>query len=174
MDLTLDEAKRAARVLRDQLADTDLTHSRALEIVAQQLGFRDWNTAAARLSSRRGMSAPVPVLRSLDEARAREFYIDYLHFTIEWEHRFDYAQSILYMRLRRDQFVLDLSEHHGDGTPGSTVWVPVGDVTALHRELHATGYERMNPGIDIDSPGGPTMEVIDPFSNTIRFCQTTP
>lgn len=33
--------------------------------------------------------------------------------------------------------------------------------------------ERINPGIDVDSPGGPTMEVIDPFSNTIRFCQTT-
>ncbi|CAN3131979.1 hypothetical protein ACNUDN_05805 [Mycobacterium sp. smrl_JER01] len=31
----------------------------------------------------------------------------------------------------------------------------------------------MNPGIEVDSPGGPTMEVIDPFSNTIRFCQTT-
>lgn len=117
MDLTVDDAKRAARILRDQLADTDLTHSRALEIVARQLGFRDWNTAAARLSSKRGMSAPVPVLRSLDEARAREFYIDYLHFDIEWEHRFDYAQSVLYLRLRRDQFVLDLSEHHGDGSP---------------------------------------------------------
>ena len=45
------------------------------------------------------MGAPVPVLRSLDETRAREFYIDYLHFTIEWEHRFEYAQSVLYMRL---------------------------------------------------------------------------
>jgi len=174
MDLTLDDAKRAARVLRDQLPDTALTHSKALEIVAQQLGFRDWNTAASRLAYRRGMSAPVPVLRSLDEARAREFYIDYLHFSVEWEHRFDYAQSILYMRLRRDQFVLDLSEHHGDGTPGSTLWVPVGDVTALHKELHATGYGRMSPGIEVDSPGGPTMEVIDPFSNTIRFCQSTP
>lgn len=29
--------------------DADLTHSQALEIVAQQLGFRDWNTASARL-----------------------------------------------------------------------------------------------------------------------------
>lgn len=173
MDLTLDDAKRAARTLREQLPAANLTHSKALEIVAQQLGFRDWNTAAARLPTRQGMSAPVPVLRSLDETRAREFYIDYLHFTIEWEHRFEYAQSILYMRLRRDRFVLDLSEHHGDGTPGSTVWVPIGDVAALHKELHATGYDRMNPGIEADSPGGPTMEVIDPFSNTIRFCQTT-
>ena len=76
MDLSLDDAKRAARVLRDQLPDTALTHSKALEIVAQQLGFRDWNTAASRLAYRRGMSAPVPVLRSLDEARARAFYID--------------------------------------------------------------------------------------------------
>jgi hypothetical protein len=174
MDLTLDDAKRAARVLRDQLPDSRIPHSKALEIVAQQLGFRDWNTASAQLQDRRGMSAPVPVLRSLDEARAREFYLDYLHFTIEWEHRFEYAKSILYMRLRRDHFVLDLSEHHGDGTPGSTVWVPVSDLTALHKELHATGYPRMNPGIEADAPGGPTMEVIDPFSNTIRFCQTTP
>lgn len=173
MDLTLDDAKRAARVLREQLRDADLSHSQALEIVARQLGFRDWNTASARLPGARGISAPVPVLRSLDETRAREFYRDYLHFTVEWEHRFDYARSILYMRLRRDQCVLDLSEHHGDGTPGSTVWVPVGDVTALHRELQATGYPRINPGIDVDSPGGPTMEVTDPFSNTLRFCQTT-
>ncbi|AQA03001.1 bleomycin resistance family protein [Mycobacterium sp. MS1601] len=173
MDLTLDDAKRAARVLRNQLPGANLTRSEALEIVARQLGFRNWNTAAAGLPSHRGMSAPVPVLRSLDETRAREFYIDYLHFTIEWEHRFDYAQSILYMRLRRDRFVLDLSEHHGDGTPGSTVWVPISDVAALHKELHATGYSRMNPGIDADSPGGPTLEVIDPFSNTIRFCQTS-
>jgi hypothetical protein len=120
-----------------------------------------------------GMGDPVPVLRSFDEARAREFYVDYLHFVVEWEHRFEYA-SPLYLRLRRDRFVLDLSEHHGDGTPGSTVWVPVSDIAALHRELQATGYDRLNPGIDVDAPGGPTMEVIDPFSNTIRFCQTQP
>jgi hypothetical protein len=173
MDLTLDDAKRAARILRDELPAANLAHSKALEIVAHQLGFRDWNTAAARLPSHRGMSAPVPVLRSLDETRAREFYIDYLHFTIEWEHRFEYAQSILYMRLRRDRFVLDLSEHHGDGTPGSAIWVPISDVAAYRDELRATGYDRMSPGIETDSPGGPTMEVIDPFSNTIRFCQTT-
>ena len=172
MDLTLDDAKRAARILRTQLPDADLTHSKALEIVAKQLGFRDWNTASAGLPDDRGMSAPIPVLRSLDETRAREFYIDYLHFTVEWEHRFD-GELPLYMRLRRDHFVLDVSEHHGDGTPGSTVWVPVSDIAALQKELLATGYPRMNPGIEADAPGGPTMEVIDPFSNTIRFCQTT-
>ena len=34
MDVTIDDAKRAARVLREQLPDVDLTHSKALEIVA--------------------------------------------------------------------------------------------------------------------------------------------
>ncbi|BBZ02321.1 glyoxalase [Mycolicibacterium chitae] len=177
MDLTIDDANHAARVLRDQLPDSDLTHAEALEIVARQLGFPDWTTASAGLPSpvgmnaHVGMGAPVPVLRSFDEARAREFYVDYLHFSVEWEHRFEDAASPLYLRLRRDQFVLDLSEHHGDGTPGSTVWVPVSDVAALHEELRATGYGRINPGIDADSPGGPTLEVVDPFANTIRFCQ---
>lgn len=170
MDMTVEEAKRAARELRDQLPELGVTHSRALEIVARQLGFRDWNTASARLSPNGGMGAPIPVLRSLDETRTREFYLDYLSFTVVWEHRFE-DELPLYMRLRRGHFVLDLSEHHGDGTPGSTVWVPVDDVEALQRELHATGYPRMSPGIDVESPGGPTMEVVDPFSNTIRFCQ---
>lgn len=173
MDLTLDDADHAARVLRDQLPDSDLTHAKALEIVARQLGFPDWKTASAGLPAGVGMGAPVPVLRSFDEARAREFYLDYLHFSVEWEHRFEAASTPLYLRLRRDQFVLDLSEHHGDGTPGSTVWVPVSDVTALHEELHATGYDRIKPGIDADSPGGPTLEVVDPFANTIRFCQAS-
>lgn len=174
MDLTVEDAERAVRVLRDQLPDAELTHARALEIVARQLGFQEWSTASARLPARRDVGVPVPVLRSFDETRAREFYIDYLHFSVEWEHRFDHADSLLYMRLRRDQFVPDLSEHHGDGTPGSTVWVPVGDVRALHAELQATGYGRLNPGVEDDFPGGPTIEVVDPFSNTIRFCQTMP
>ncbi len=172
MDMTIDKAKRAARVLREQLPEADLTHSRALEIVAQQLGYRDWNTASAGLHQHAEIGVPVPVLRSLDEARAREFYLGFLGFSIEWEHRFE-PNSPLYMRLRRGRMVLDLSEHHGDGTPGSTIWVPVDDVQALQKEFVGKSYKFMRPGIDTDSPGGPTMDVFDPFSNTIRFCQPT-
>jgi hypothetical protein len=171
MDVTISEAKRAARVLREQLHATGLTHSRALEIVAQQLGYQDWNTASAKLHKRAEIGVPVPVLRSLDEARAREFYLGFLSFSIEWEHRFE-PNSPLYMRLRRGRMVLDLSEHHGDGTPGSTIWVPVDDVQALQKEFDTKDYRFMRPGIDTHAPGGPTMDVFDPFSNTIRFCQT--
>ena len=31
----------------------------------------------------------VPILRSFDEGKAREFYVDWLGFRIDWEHRFD-------------------------------------------------------------------------------------
>ena len=119
-----------------------------------------------------GMGAAVPVLRVFDEALAREFYLDWLGFTEVFEHRFAPGLPI-YLRIRRDDLVLDLSGHHGDGTPGSAVWVPVADVAALQRELVAGPFRFMRPGIDVDSPGGPTMEVIDPFGTTLRFCQIT-
>ena len=32
--------------------------------------------------------APIPILRLFDEAVARAFYIDFLGFAVDWEHRF--------------------------------------------------------------------------------------
>ena len=30
----------------------------------------------------------VPILRMFDEAKAKEFYVDFLGFAVDWEHRF--------------------------------------------------------------------------------------
>lgn len=172
MDLTRDDAKTAARALRQGLAEADIpiSHGRSLEIVARQLGFADWNTASARLPQQGARSgAGVPVLRIHDETLARQFYLDYLGFTPEWEHRFEPALP-LYLRIRRLQTVLDLSEHHGDGTPGTVVWVPVDDADAFLSDLSSRPHPRLRPGIDPDAPGGPTIEVTDPFGNVLRFC----
>lgn len=48
-----EQAKARARELRAELAraGTPLSHSEALERVAAELGYRDWNTASARLSN---------------------------------------------------------------------------------------------------------------------------
>ena len=95
MDFTTDDAKIAAGTLRADLADQQITisHSRALELVAHQLGYRDWNTAAAVLGRPRvdaaGLGAPVPVLRVQRFEDAQSFYLDYLGFGVEWEHRFE-------------------------------------------------------------------------------------
>ncbi|NED95136.1 bleomycin resistance family protein [Phytoactinopolyspora alkaliphila] len=176
MDVTIADAKRAARILRDRLTHSavDLSHSAALEIVARQLGYRDWNTAVAALDDQQGpgLGHAVPVLRIYDESQARGFYVDYLGFHVEWEHRFEPGLP-LYARLRRDELVIDMSEHHGDGTPGSVLWAPIRDLAAFHRELVNRAYANLRPGIDRQAPGGPTMEIVDPFSNVIRFCEAT-
>jgi len=48
-----EQAKARARALRAALsgAGTPISHSEALERVAHELGYRDWNTASARLSN---------------------------------------------------------------------------------------------------------------------------
>ena len=50
---TRDQAKARAREIRADLAKagTPISHSEALEWVAKELGYRDWNTASARLSN---------------------------------------------------------------------------------------------------------------------------
>lgn len=47
---TVGNLKQQARRLRQQLQtrNLDLSHSAALEMVAQQYGFRDWNTLSAK------------------------------------------------------------------------------------------------------------------------------
>lgn len=170
------DAKLAARILRREMTarGVDLTHGEALELVAHQLGYRDWNTAAARLTPQTDstLGAPVPVLRVQDADHAVSFYTELLGFTELWRHRFEPGLP-LYVRIRRGDAELDLSEHYGDGTPGSVVWIPVSDAAALREELLPRLETRQRPGLDRNAPGGPTFTVIDPYSNTIRFCQTT-
>lgn len=173
MTTTLDQAKGAARALRTSLAtlDVSITHSQALELIAHQLGYREWNIAHAALTpSRAGFGAAIPVIRVQNERLAREFYLGYLGFTMEWEHRFEPGFPV-YVRARRDDAVIDLSEHHGDGVPGSVTWIPVLDVDALLADLRSRPHPKLRPGIDPHFPGGPTIEVTDPFGNVLRLCQ---
>src|SRR5687768_18025800 len=70
------------------------------------------------MSVRFSFGKTTPILRIFDEAKAREFYVDFLGFKVDWEHRFE-AGLPLYMQVSRDQCILHLSEHHGDCSPGS-------------------------------------------------------
>ena len=72
------------------------------------------------------------------------------------------------MQVSRGPLVLNLSSHHGDGTPGGVVLVVVGDVEALHAELLAKDYPFMKPGVEPHGAGR-EMVLLDPASNQIRF-----
>lgn len=52
-----------------------------------------------------------PILRIFDETKAVEFYVDFLGFRIDWQHRFE-ANFPLYLQVSRGECVLHLSEHH--------------------------------------------------------------
>ncbi len=109
----------------------------------------------------------IPILRIFDEAKAREFYVDFLGFTIDWEHRFD-AGAPLYMQVSRGECVLHLSEHYGDCSPGAAVRIDTGDLDAFHAELSAKQYKYARPGIN-EQPWGREVSVKDPFGNRLVF-----
>ena len=123
---------------------------------------------AEQLAVRSAIGAGVPVLRVMSAAVALPSYVDYLGFELDWEHRFE-AGAPLYVQVSRSQAVLHLSEHHGDGSPNGVVWLPVADVVGLHRELLGRPNAPVRPGLDADAPGGPTIQVTDPYGNVLRF-----
>jgi catechol 2,3-dioxygenase-like lactoylglutathione lyase family enzyme len=110
----------------------------------------------------------IPIFRIFDVAKAKEFYVDFLGFRVDWEHRFD-ETGPLYMQVSRDGLLLHLSEHHGDACPGSTALVQSTGLEAYHREITAKGYRFMRPGIEVAPWNARVMEVIDPFGNRLRF-----
>ena len=114
-----------------------------------------------------------PILRIFDEAKAKEFYVGFFGFKVDWEHRF--APDLpLYLQVSRDNCVLHLSEHHGDGSPGSALRIESSDVDALLAELEAKTYRYAKPSIE-DMPWGTRdMSVTDPFGNRLTFTTAIP
>ncbi|WP_236573658.1 glyoxalase superfamily protein [Streptomyces sp. GS7] len=119
-----------------------------------------------------GLGPAVPVLRVTSAAQALPLSLDYLGFTLDREHRFEPGPP-LYAQVSRCDAVLHLSEHHGDGSPHGVVRLPVRDVASPHKELLGRQNARVRPEIAPDTPGGPTMEVIDPYGNILRLTRST-
>ena len=115
----------------------------------------------------------IPVLRMFDVSKAREFYIDYLGFKVEFEARF-HDDAPLFMGISRDGLTLYLSEHHGDGSPGIHVVVEMAGVDDLHSELKAKHYRYMNPGIQEQDWGTRELRVVDPSGNRVIFSERKP
>ena len=110
----------------------------------------------------------VPIFRIFSLEKAREFYLDFLGCKVEWEHRFE-PEAPVYMRVSRGDFVVHLSEHHGDGTPGSIAYVYMTGVADLHRELIDKKYRYNRPGLQRQDWGMLELTVTDPFNNRITF-----
>ena len=113
------------------------------------------------------------ILRMFDVAKAHEFYVDFLGFEVQWEHRFE-DNAPLYTEVSRDGCVLRLSEHYGDATPGSAVRIRVEDIAALHRELIAKAYRFAKPGLCETPWQTREISITDPFGNRLHFFEEVP
>ena len=110
------------------------------------------------------------MLRIFDVDKAREFYTDFLGFSIDWEHTFD-DHAPVYLQASRDGAVLHLSEHHGDASPGATARVLVDDVHAAARRAAPARLPLRQAGPRDRCRGACEVTVLDPFANRIVFHQ---
>lgn len=115
----------------------------------------------------------VPVFRIFDVDKAREFYVDFLGFTVDWERRYEPSMPV-YMQVSRGGLSLHLSEHHGDSCPGSTVYVRSKGLEAFHAEIMSKGYPHMRPGVEKTPWNTRELVVTDPFGNRLRFGEPLP
>ena len=109
-----------------------------------------------------------PVLRILDIDKAKEFYIDWLGFVIDWEHRFG-ENFPLYCQVSKDSIVLHLTEHYGDCIPGARIRILMKGLEAFHRQLKEKSYRYYKPGMEKMEWGTTEMSLLDPFGNHIVF-----
>ena len=112
----------------------------------------------------------IPVLRIFDYAKAVEFYISWLGFTIDWEHRFE-DDLPLYMQISKDDIILHLSEHHGDCCLGAKVFIEYKALQTYHTLLSEKKYKYNRPGLEHAPWNAITMEVTDPFGNKLLFSE---
>ena len=109
-----------------------------------------------------------PILRSFDEIKAKEFYLEFLEFNLDWEHRFEDALP-LYMQVSKDGCVLHITEHHGDCSPGAALRIQVTNLEQYHDLLRDKKYKHARPEIQEMPWGSKDMSIADPFGNRLIF-----
>lgn len=110
----------------------------------------------------------IPMLRIFNVEKARDFYLHFLGFKLDWEND-NGGRAPMYMQVSRGDLVLHLTEHHGDCTPGSNVFVIMKGIEQFHRDISSRRYKYMRPGLRKAPWNATVMEVTDPFGNRIRF-----
>lgn len=118
------------------------------------------------------MSVVIPIIRIFDYQKALEFYINWLGFKIDWEHKPDHTP--IYMQISLRDVILQLSEHHGDASPGTHV--SIDDFIGLrefHQQLIDQDYKYNRPGLEVPewNSNGIMMTVHDPFGNRLTFSE---
>lgn len=111
------------------------------------------------------MQTVFPVLRILDYAVAKAFYVGGFGFSIDWEWRHEPGFPV-FMGLSKGDLSFCLSEHSGDCEVGGLVMFYVEDVDLWYREALARGIEPERPPED-QLWGVRDVIYVDPFGNRL-------
>lgn len=120
------------------------------------------------------IGSSIPVLRMTDESAVKAFYVDYLAFEIEWEHRFhDTPESPLYLQLRLGEAIVHLNGHATVDDPPSEVRIPVKVIEAFCEHLRPRAEATGQPTPVVVDPRGAgrntDMNLKDPDGNLLTF-----
>jgi uncharacterized glyoxalase superfamily protein PhnB len=119
-------------------------------------------------SSEYSYKSVTPIFRIFDIEKAKEFYIEYLSFNLDWQHQFE-ENFPLYLQVSSNDCIIHLSEHHGDCSPGAAIRVEVVGIEAMHEDLSSKKYKYAKPAIEFTPWNTKEMQVTDPFGNKINF-----
>ena len=112
----------------------------------------------------------IPTFRILDYQKAMAFYVDYLGFTTDWEHRFGSTEPV-YMQVSKNGLVLHLSENKRF-KPGVIIFVETKNIIEFHKELKNKEAPNLPPEL-VQTPWQTLqLEIEDPFGNLLRFNET--
>jgi uncharacterized glyoxalase superfamily protein PhnB len=110
----------------------------------------------------------IPALRIFDEDKAQEFYVDFLEFKVDWDHRYG-DDFPVYMQISKGDCVIHLSGHHGDACPGASILIPMDGIDDYQKLLRAKKYKHARPGLEDTDYGTREMCIGDGFGNRLTF-----
>jgi RNA polymerase sigma factor (TIGR02999 family) len=128
----------AAEAMRRILVEQARRKSRRLSFCVRRGGCRMATDDPKALHCGFEIRSSIPVLRMLDEAKAKAFYLDYLGFEVDWEGRFN-PTAPLYMQIHLGEAVIHLNGHAREDAPTSQVNIPVVGLDKYCQYLIAKG-----------------------------------
>lgn len=106
----------------------------------------------------------IPILRVESVDRAVEWYAQ-LGFTKEWEHRFEEGLPA-FASIARGRGRIYLSEHEGDATPGTLIYVRHSELDAVADLLGQRPTEvTWGRELKVEDPDGNRLRISDPIDD---------
>jgi catechol 2,3-dioxygenase-like lactoylglutathione lyase family enzyme len=109
----------------------------------------------------------IPTFGISDYQTSIEFYVGFLGFQIDWEHRFEQTAPV-YMQISRNGLTLHLSENKRFGK-NVIVFIETKKLNEFHKELQNKTPTIKLPDILRTNWQTLQLEIIDPFGNLLRF-----